>query len=57
MESTHTHTHTHTKFVSARTQEKGAITLQETELNLLVSVQEALVEAWVKSGLPRGQEH
>ena len=34
-----------------RTQNKGAVTPQETEADLPVSVQEALVEAWVNSGL------
>ena len=40
-----------------RTQNKGAVTPQETEADLPVSVQEALVEAWVNSGLPQGQGH
>ena len=33
-----------------RTQEKGAVTPQETESDLPVSVQESLVEAWVGGG-------
>ena len=40
-----------------RTQEKGAVTSQETEPDLPVSVQESLVEACVNSGLLEGQEH
>ena len=38
--------------VCTRTQEKGAVTPQETEPELPVSVQESPVEAWVDSGLP-----
>ena len=34
------------------TQEKGAVTPQETEPELPVTVQESPVEAWVNSGLP-----
>ena len=34
-----------------RTQEKGAVTPQETDPDLPVSVQESPVEAWVGSGL------
>ena len=33
-------------------QEKGAVTPQETEPNMPVSVQESPAEAWVDSGLP-----
>ena len=40
-----------------RAQEKGAVTPQETEPDLPVSVQESLVEAWVCSGLLQGQGH
>ena len=43
--------------VSTRTQEKGAVTLQETEPDLPVSLQDSLVEAWVSSGLLQGQGH
>ena len=43
--------------VSTRTQDKGAADPQETEPDLPVSVQESLVEAWVDSGLPQGQQH
>ena len=39
--------------VCTRTQEKWAVTPQETESDLPVSVQEPLVEAWVNSRLPR----
>ena len=40
-----------------RTQEKGAVTPQETDPDLSVSVQESLAEVWVDNGLPRGQWH
>ena len=33
--------------VCTRTQEKGSVTTKETELDLPVSVREALAEAWV----------
>ena len=33
------------------TKEKGVVTPQETEPNLLVSVWESLAEAWVDSGM------
>ena len=42
-------------FVCTRTQEKGAVTPQETEPDLPVSVQESLAEAWVDSGRLCGQ--
>ena len=46
---------THTKkLVSTRTQEKGAVTPKETDPDLPVSVQEALVEACVGCGLHQG---
>ena len=38
--------------VCTRTEEKGAVTPQETEPELPVTVQESPVEAWVNSGLP-----
>ena len=38
-----------------RSQEKGAVSPQNTEPDLPVSVQESLVEAWVDSGLPQRQ--
>ena len=38
-----------------KTQEKGEMTPQETELDLPVIVLESLVEAWVDRGLPWGQ--
>ena len=41
--------------VCTRTQDKGAVTPQETDPDLPVSVQESLVEAWVDSGLLRGR--
>ena len=40
-----------------KTQEKGAVSTQETEPDLPLSVQESLVEAWVNSGMLRGQGH
>ncbi len=43
--------------VHTRTQEKGAVTPQETDPDLPMSVQESLAEAWVSSGLLQGQGH
>ena len=43
--------------VHTRTQEKGAVTPQETEPDLPVSVQESLAEAWVGGGLLQGPGH
>ena len=43
--------------VGTRTQEKGAVTPQEADPDLLVSVQESLAEAWVGGGLLQGWEH
>ena len=40
-----------------KTQEKGAVTSQETETDLPVSVQESLAEAEVSSGLLEGRGH
>ena len=40
--------------VYTRTQEKGAVTSQETDPDLPVSVQESLVETWVSNGLLQG---
>ena len=40
-----------------RNQEKGAVTPQETDSDLLISVQESLAEAWVSSGLLQGWGH
>ena len=40
-----------------RTQEKGAVTPQETDQDLPVSVQETLVEAWIGGGLLQGRGH
>ena len=42
-------------FVHTRTQEKGAVTPQETDPDLAVSVQEPPAEAGVSSGLLQGQ--
>ena len=44
-------------FVWTRSQEKGAVTPQETEPDLPVSFQESLVKTWVSSGLLWGQGH
>ena len=44
-------------FVCTRIQEKGAVSPQETEPDLPVSVQEPLVEAWLDSDLLWGQGH
>ena len=43
--------------LQSRTQEKGAMTPQETEPDLPAIVLESLVEAWVDRGLPWGQGH
>ena len=40
-----------------RIQEKGAVTPQETDPDLPMSVQESLVEAWVGGGLLQGWGH
>ena len=40
--------------LSARTQEKGAVTPQETDPDSPVSVQESPVKAWVGGGLLQG---
>ena len=45
------------KLVYTRTQEKGTVTQQETDLELPVSVQESLVEACVSSGLLQIRGH
>ena len=45
------------KLVGSRTQEKGAVTPQETDPALPMSVQESPAEAWVGSGLVQGQGH
>ena len=43
--------------VPTRTQEKGAVTPQETDPDLPVSVQESLAEAWIGGGLLQGWGH
>ena len=43
--------------VCTRNQEKGAVTPQETNPYLPMSVQESLVEAWVDGGLLQGWGH
>ena len=45
------------KTLCTRTQEKGAVTPQETDPDLPVSVQDSPVEAWVNSGLLKGWGH
>ena len=40
-----------------RTQQKGAVTPQETDPDLPMSVQESPVEAWVGGGPLQGWEH
>jgi len=50
----------HTKPVCTRSQEKGAVSPQVTELDFPVRVQESLVEVWVNtlaSGKTTGREH
>ena len=44
------------KLVCTKTQEKGAVTPQETDPDLAVSVQEPPAEAGVSSGLAAGLE-
>ena len=43
--------------VHSRTQEKGAVTPQETGPDLPVSVQESPAEMWVSGDLPQDQGH
>ena len=43
--------------VHTRTQEKGAVTPQEMEPELPVSVQESLVKAWLNSDMLQGKGH
>ena len=43
--------------VHTRTQEKGAVTPQETDPDMPVSVQESLSELWVSGGLLQGRGH
>ena len=45
------------KLLHTKTQEKGAVTPQEIESDLPVTVQESPAEAWVDSGLLQGQGH
>ena len=45
------------KIVCTKTKEKGAVTPQETEPDLPLSVQESLVEAWVNGSLMQGRGH
>ena len=41
--------------VHTRTAEKGAVTPQETDPDLPVTIQKSLAEAWVGGGLVQGQ--
>ena len=50
MEGTH-------RTLCTRTQEKGAVTPQETDPDFFVSVQESPVEMWVAGGLLQGWGH
>ena len=43
--------------VHTRTQEKGAVTPQETDPDLPMSIQESLVVVWVSGGLLQGWGH
>ena len=43
--------------VCTRTQEKGAVTPQETDPDLPMSVQGSPVDAWVGGGLLQGRRH
>ena len=43
--------------VCTRSQEKGAVTLKETDPVLPVSVQESQAEVWVSGGLIEGRSH
>ena len=43
--------------VHTRTQERGAVILQETDPDLSASVQESEAEPWVGSGLLQGRGH
>ena len=43
--------------VCTRTQEKGTVTLPETDPDLPMSVQESLAEVWVSGGLLQGWGH
>ena len=47
----------HKQNLCTRTQEKGAVTPQQTDPDLPVSVQESPVEAWVSGGLLQGWGH
>ena len=40
----------HNRILCTKTQEKGAVTPQETVLDLPVGVQESLAEVWVSGG-------
>ena len=44
-------------FVHTKTEEKGAVTTQETDPDFSVNVQKSLVEAWVSGGPLQGWGH
>ena len=48
---------TNRTLVHTRTEEKGAMTPQETDPDLPVSVQESLAEVWVSGGLMQDRGH
>ena len=43
--------------VCSRTQKKGKVTSQETDLDLLMNIQESLAEAWIGRDLLQSQGH
>ena len=45
------------KLVRTKTQEKGAVTPQETDPDLPVTIQVCLAEVWVQNGLLQGLGH
>ena len=52
-----TTTTTITKTVRTKTQEKRAVTPQETDPDMCISLQESLVEAWVGGDLLQDHRH
>ena len=47
----------HKELGAIRTQEKGAVTPEETDTDLSMSVQRSLAEEWVSGGLMDGWGH
>ena len=43
--------------MSTKTQEKGAVTPKETDLDLAMSVRASQADVWVGGGLLQGQRH